>query len=243
MDLRFTPDEIAFRDEARAFMRDALPAPIRQKMIEGRRLVKDDLVTWQRILNAKGWAVPHWPVQWGGTGWSAVQLYLFRDEMQQAPAPEPLQFGVNMVGPVIVAFGNEAQKKRFLPRIANLDDWWCQGFSEPEAGSDLAARENHRAARGRSLHRQRPEDLDHARAICRLDLLPRAHRHGGEKAAGHFVPADRHEDAGRHRAADPDLRRRARDQRGLLRQCARSGRKPDRRRKQRLGLRQIPARQ
>ena len=139
MDLRFTPEEIAFRDEARAFMRDALPAPIRQKMIEGRRLVKDDLVTWQRILNAKGWAVPHWPVQWGGTGWSAVQLYLFRDEMQQAPAPEPLQFGVNMVGPVIVAFGNDAQKKRFLPRIANLDDWWCQGFSEPEAGSDLAA--------------------------------------------------------------------------------------------------------
>jgi len=139
MDLRFTPEEIAFRDEARAFMRNALPAPIRQKMIEGRRLVKDDLVTWQRILNAKGWAVPHWPVQWGGTGWSAVKLYLFRDEMQQAPAPEPLQFGVNMVGPVIIAFGNETQKKRFLPRIANLDDWWCQGFSEPEAGSDLAA--------------------------------------------------------------------------------------------------------
>ena len=139
MDLRFTPEEIAFRDEMRAFVRDALPAPIRQKMIEGRRLVKDDLVTWQRILNAKGWAVPHWPEQWGGTGWSAVKLYLFRDEMQQAPAPEPLQFGVNMVGPVIIAFGNDAQKKRFLPRIANLDDWWCQGFSEPEAGSDLAA--------------------------------------------------------------------------------------------------------
>jgi pimeloyl-CoA dehydrogenase large subunit len=139
MDLRFTPEEIAFRDEARTFMQKALPAPIRQKMIEGRRLAKDDLVTWQRILNANGWAVPHWPVEWGGTGWSAVKLYLFRDEMQQAPAPEPLQFGVNMVGPVIIAFGSEAQKRRFLPRIANLDDWWCQGFSEPEAGSDLAA--------------------------------------------------------------------------------------------------------
>ena len=139
MDLRFTPEEIAFRNDARAFMREALPTAIRQKMIEGRRLVKDDLVTWQRILNAKGWAVPHWPVEWGGTGWSAVQLYLFRDEMQQSPAPEPLQFGVSMIGPVLIAFGSEAQKKRFLPRIANLDDWWCQGFSEPDAGSDLAA--------------------------------------------------------------------------------------------------------
>jgi len=139
MDLRFTPDEIAFRDEVRTFMRGALPAPIRDKMIEGRRLVKDDMVTWQRILNAKGWAVPHWPKQWGGRGWSPIQLYLYRDEMQQAPAPEPLAFGVSMVGPVIIAFGNETQKKRFLPRIANLDDWWCQGFSEPGAGSDLAS--------------------------------------------------------------------------------------------------------
>jgi pimeloyl-CoA dehydrogenase large subunit len=139
MELRFTPEENAFRAEVRAFMDGALPEPIHRKMVEGRRLVKDDLVTWQRILNAKGWAVPHWPVEWGGTGWDAVKLYIFRDEMQQTPAPEPLQFGVNMVGPVIFTFGNEAQKKKYLPRIANLDDWWCQGFSEPGAGSDLAA--------------------------------------------------------------------------------------------------------
>ena len=139
MDLRLTPEELAFRAEVRAFMREALPAAIRAKMIDGRRLAKDDLVTWQRILNAKGWAVPHWPLAWGGTGWDPVRLHIFRDELQQAPAPEPLQFGANMVGPVIIAFGNEAQKRRFLPRIANLDDWWCQGFSEPGAGSDLAA--------------------------------------------------------------------------------------------------------
>ena len=100
---------------------------------------KDDLVTWQRILNAKGWAVPHWPVAWGGTGWSPVKQYIFHEELQQAPAPDPLPFGVNMVGPVIIAFGTEAQKSRHLPRIANLDDWWCQGFSEPGAGSDLAS--------------------------------------------------------------------------------------------------------
>ncbi|NWG25048.1 MAG: pimeloyl-CoA dehydrogenase large subunit [Pseudorhodoplanes sp.] len=139
MDLRFTPEETAFRDEVRAFMRSALPDPIRRKMIEGRRLARDDYVVWQRILNAKGWAVPHWPVQWGGTGWDPIRIYLYRDELQQAPAPEPLPFGVNMVGPVIATFGNEAQKRRFLPRIANLDDWWCQGFSEPGAGSDLAS--------------------------------------------------------------------------------------------------------
>ena len=139
MDLRFTPDEIAFRDEVRAFMRAALPAPIRRKMVEARRLEKPDIVTWQRILNAKGWAVPYWPVAWGGTGWSAVKQYIFHEELQQAPAPDPLPFGVNMVGPVIIAFGSEAQKRRHLPRIANLDDWWCQGFSEPGAGSDLAS--------------------------------------------------------------------------------------------------------
>ena len=139
MDLRFTPEENAFREEVRAFMRGALPEAIRRKMVEGRRLVKEDLVTWQRILNKKGWAVPHWPVEWGGTNWTPVQQYIFRDEMQQTPAPEPLAFGTYMVGPVIATFGSDPQKRRFLPRIANLDDWWCQGFSEPGAGSDLAS--------------------------------------------------------------------------------------------------------
>ncbi len=139
MDLRFTPEENAFRAEVRAFMKEKLPPAIRTKMIEGQHLGKEDLVAWQRILNAKGWAVPHWPKEWGGTDWGPVEIYLFRDEMQQAPAPEPLPFGVNMVGPVIIAFGNETQKKRYLPRIANLDDWWAQGFSEPGAGSDLAS--------------------------------------------------------------------------------------------------------
>jgi pimeloyl-CoA dehydrogenase large subunit len=139
MDLRFTPEETAFRDEVHAFIDAALPGSIRRKMVEGRRLAKEDVVTWQRILNAKGWAVPHWPVEWGGTGWTPVQQYIFLQELQEAPAPEPLPFGTNMVGPVIATFGSEAQKRRFLPRIANLDDWWCQGFSEPGAGSDLAS--------------------------------------------------------------------------------------------------------
>src|SRR6185437_9430404 len=135
MDLRFTPEESAFREEVRGFFWQALPEGIRRKMVDGRRLAKEDIVTWQRILNAKGWAVPDWPVEWGGTGWSAVKRYIFQEEMQQAPAPQPLAFGVNMVGPVIIAFGSEAQKRRYLPRIRNIDDWWCQGFSEPGSGS------------------------------------------------------------------------------------------------------------
>jgi pimeloyl-CoA dehydrogenase large subunit len=139
MDLRFTPEEIAFRDEVRAFFRSALPESTRRKLVEGRKLAKEDTVNWQRILNAKGWAVPHWPVEWGGTGWSVVQQYIFQEEMQQTPAPQPLGFGVNMVGPVIYTFGTDEQKRRYLPRIANLDDWWCQGFSEPGSGSDLAS--------------------------------------------------------------------------------------------------------
>jgi pimeloyl-CoA dehydrogenase large subunit len=139
MDLRFTADELSFRDEVRTFMRTALPADIRSKLVDGRRLKKGDIVAWQRILNAKGWAVPHWPAEWGGRNWTPTQSYIFLEELQQAPAPPPLGFGVTMCGPVIIAFGSEAQKKRFLPRIANLDDWWCQGFSEPGSGSDLAS--------------------------------------------------------------------------------------------------------
>ncbi len=139
MDLRFTDDEVAFRKEVRAFFDGALPAAIRAKMEQGHPPAKDDIVTWQRILNAKGWATPFWPVEYGGTGWGPMKQYIFLEEMQSTPAPQPLQFAVNMVGPVIYTFANEKQKARFLPRIRNLDDWWCQGFSEPGAGSDLAS--------------------------------------------------------------------------------------------------------
>jgi pimeloyl-CoA dehydrogenase large subunit len=139
MDLNFTKEEIAFRDEVRTFFKENVPPAIREKLVSGRHTSKDDLVNWQRILNKKGWAVPHWPKEYGGTGWSPVQQYIFLEELQSAPAPSPLPFGVNMVGPVIYTFGNEEQKKYYLPRIANLDDWWCQGFSEPGSGSDLAS--------------------------------------------------------------------------------------------------------
>jgi pimeloyl-CoA dehydrogenase large subunit len=138
MDLSFTPEEMAFRDEVRTFVRSALPASIREKLAAGRHPSRDDIVNWTRILRAKGWSVPHWPKEWGGTGWTPVQLSIFNDEIQAANAPESLAFGTSMVGPVIYTFGSPEQKERYLARIADLSDWWCQGFSEPGAGSDLA---------------------------------------------------------------------------------------------------------
>jgi pimeloyl-CoA dehydrogenase large subunit len=176
MDLRLTQAELDFRDEVRAFFREALPAPIRRKMELGQRLSKEDIVTWQRILNAKGWAVPHWPVEWGGTGWSPVQNYIFKEEMQLAPAPDPLGFNVSMVGPVIVAFGNEAQKRHFLPKVANLDYWFCQGFSEPGAGSDLASLRtaarrdgDHYVVNGQKIWTSRAHNADWMFCLVRTD--------------------------------------------------------------------------
>ncbi len=139
MDLRYTPEENTFRDEVRAWLKESLPADLKRKMMLGVRPSKEDIVRWMRILNKKGWAAPSWPVEYGGTGWDATQLYIFKEEMQQAFAPEPLGMNVNLAGPVIAAFGTEEQKKEFLPKVRNCDIWFCQGFSEPGAGSDLAS--------------------------------------------------------------------------------------------------------
>jgi alkylation response protein AidB-like acyl-CoA dehydrogenase len=139
MDLTLSDDEIAFRDEVRAFVDEKLPADIARKVDEGLHLVKDDYVRWQKILFEKGWMAPTWPTEYGGPDWTPVQKYIFDDELGLASAPRVIPFGVTMVGPVIYTFGNDAQKERFLPRILSSDDWWCQGYSEPGAGSDLAS--------------------------------------------------------------------------------------------------------
>jgi pimeloyl-CoA dehydrogenase large subunit len=139
MDLRFTDEEIAFRQEVRGFIQREVPAEIRRKVSEGDELERDEFVRCQRILNAKGWAVPRWPVEWGGQPWTPVQQYILLEELQLGGVPLPLAFNCEMVGPVIAHFGSPEQKRRFLPRAANLDDWWCQGFSEPGSGSDLAS--------------------------------------------------------------------------------------------------------
>ena len=139
MDLRFSPEENAFRQEVRSFFQTEIPLSIRSKSIEGRRLTKEDMVTAHKTLHKKGWAVYNWPKDWGGCEWTPVQQYIFLEEMQSNGVPPPLAFNTSMNGPVIIQFGTDAQKKKFLPRIAALDDWWCQGFSEPGSGSDLAS--------------------------------------------------------------------------------------------------------
>ena len=139
MQLALTPQEAAFRDELRNFYRTKIPAEIRERTRAGGEANREDLVTTQKILNDHGLAVPNWPVEWGGEDWTPTQQQIWLDEMQLASVPEPLTFNTNMVGPVIAEFGSQEIKERFLPPTAALDIWWCQGFSEPEAGSDLAS--------------------------------------------------------------------------------------------------------
>jgi hypothetical protein len=139
MNVNFSEDELAFRDEVRAFFRDKYPADLREKQQSGIALGKDDIVRWQKILYHQGWAAVNWPVEFGGTGWSPVQKYIFANEMAAANAPDMIPFGIKMVAPVIYTFGNEEQKARFLPDILHSNVWWCQGYSEPGAGSDLAS--------------------------------------------------------------------------------------------------------
>jgi alkylation response protein AidB-like acyl-CoA dehydrogenase len=138
MDLSFTPEEESFREEVRAFFRDKLPARLSTLVREGRRLGKADMEEWHGILNDRGWLANHWPEEWGGPGWSVIQRFIFDNESALAHAPRVVPFGVNMLGPVLIKYGSEEQKRQWLPRILDGSDWWCQGYSEPGAGSDLA---------------------------------------------------------------------------------------------------------
>ena len=138
MDLRFTPEEEAFRAEVRAFLAEQLPARLSRKVRDGRILAKADMEEWHAILHARGWLANHWPEQYGGPGWSAIEKFIFEHECALAFAPRIVPFGVNMLGPVLIKYGNEVQKRHWLPRILDGSDWWCQGYSEPGAGSDLA---------------------------------------------------------------------------------------------------------
>ncbi len=139
MNLDFTPDEQAFREEVRAFVREKLPAHIRHKVMNGLHLEKSDHVLWLRTLHERGWSAATWPTEFGGPGWSPVEQYVFEEECAAGGAPRLIPFGLKMVAPVIMAFGNRAQQDRYLPRIRSADEWWCQGYSEPGAGSDLAS--------------------------------------------------------------------------------------------------------
>ncbi len=138
MDLSFTPEEEAFREEVRTFLREKLPARLSTLVREGKRLRKEDMEEWHTILNERGWLANHWPQEWGGPGWSVIQRFIFENESALAHAPRVVPFGVNMLGPVLIKYGSDEQKRQWLPRILDGTNWWCQGYSEPGAGSDLA---------------------------------------------------------------------------------------------------------
>ena len=139
MDLSFTPEEQAFRAEVQRFLTDQVPARLTARVRDGKHLGKPDLQAWHALLNDQGWLASHWPEQYGGPGWTTVQKFIFEHECALAYAPRTIPFGVNMLGPVLIKYGNEAQKQHWLPRILSGADWWCQGYSEPGAGSDLAS--------------------------------------------------------------------------------------------------------
>ena len=139
MDLSFTREEEAFRTEVRDFLAAKLPDRLSDKVRNGRHLSKADMEEWHAMLNERGWLANHWPERHGGPGWSAVQKFIFENECALAHAPRIVPFGVNMLGPVLIKYGSEAQQRHWLPRILDGSDWWCQGYSEPGAGSDLAA--------------------------------------------------------------------------------------------------------
>ncbi len=138
MNLEFTPEEQAFRDEVRAFIAENYPKHLGDVGLR-EDLSREDFLAWHKILGEKGWSVPAWPVEYGGTGWTPTQRYIWSEENARVNAVMPLPFGVSMVGPVIYTFGNEEQKARHLPGIRSGEVWWCQGYSEPGAGSDLAS--------------------------------------------------------------------------------------------------------
>ncbi|MGB5233844.1 MAG: acyl-CoA dehydrogenase family protein, partial [Candidatus Macondimonas sp.] len=139
MNIDFSPEELAFQQEVRAWFAQNLPADLKRKTELGQMLNRDELVVWQRILNGKGWLVTGWPEEYGGPGWTPTQRYIFDMERARANAPIGLSMGIIMLGPVLMAYGTQEQKDFYLPRIRNCEDWWCQGYSEPGAGSDLAS--------------------------------------------------------------------------------------------------------
>ena len=139
MNLEYSDADQAFREEVQNFLRDNTPSTIRTKIDARQKLTKEDYMAWHKILYGRGWVAPNWPVEFGGTGWTPLQCHIFDEEIGLSGSPRVLPFGVNMVGPVIMEFGNDTQKAHYLPRILSCEDVWCQGYSEPGSGSDLAS--------------------------------------------------------------------------------------------------------
>ncbi len=139
MDLNYSAEHAIFQDEVRTFIQENLPRDLGEKRRRGLKIEKDDVYRWHRTLFEKGWIAPNWPIEFGGCAWDPVRRYIFDEELASAHCPPLSPFGLAMVGPVIYTFGNDEQKKRYLPKILSGEEFWCQGYSEPGAGSDLAS--------------------------------------------------------------------------------------------------------
>ena len=183
MDIALSESEQAFRDEVRAFIRARLPQEIRERLRLGHPPRKQDTVAWQRILHERGWAAPHWPRAFGGAELGQLERLILMDELYRAPAPLPQVFNITMLGPVLMKFGTRQQQEHFLPRLARLDLWFCQGFSEPGAGSDLASlRTSARRdgedyiVNGQKIWTTGGHDADYVWLACRTDADAPKHK-------------------------------------------------------------------
>lgn len=148
MDFRFSVEDLAFRERVRAFFRERLPDDLKAKIANAQALTRDEIMRWHRILHAQGWVAPNWPAEFGGPGWSVTEKYIFDEEQGLAAAPRLIQFGLGMCGPVIMAFGTDEQKAFHLPHMLSGEHVWAQGYSEPDAGSDLASLKTRAALEG-----------------------------------------------------------------------------------------------
>ena len=230
MDLRFSPEEKAFRDEVRSFISSALPDDIRCKMLEGRSLSKQDIVTWQRILNQKGWAVPAWPLEWGGTGWDPIRTTSSTrrcsPRRRRCPCPSACRWSARSSTPSATRRRSGASC-RASPTI---DDWWCQGFSEPGAGSDLASlRTTAVSATATTTWSTGRRPGPPWRSMPTGSSASCAPTRTREEAAGHLVPADRHEDARHRRCARSRRSTAATRSTRCSSRCAGAGGEPGRR--------------
>ncbi|SAL39048.1 acyl-CoA dehydrogenase domain-containing protein [Caballeronia peredens] len=148
MDLSYSPADDAFRADVRTWLEATLPRALRDKVLHHKRLARDDFTSWHKLLGARGWSAVAWPREYGGPGWNATQRHIWDEECARAGAPMVLPFGVSMVAPVLMKFGSAQQKSHYLPRILDGTDWWCQGYSEPGSGSDLASLRTRAERRG-----------------------------------------------------------------------------------------------
>ncbi len=243
MQLQLSPEDEKFRDEMRTFFTTEVSQEIRTAVAEGRELSKEQIVESQRTLNDAGLAVPHWPEEYGGRGWTELQRHIWNEEMQAACVPLPLAFNASMIGPVIAQFGSKEQKEEFLPKTASLEIWWSQGFSEPDAGSDLASLRTAAVkdgddyiVNGQKTWTTLGQYGDWIFTLVRTD--PEV-----KKQAGISMLLIDMTLRGRRGAPDRAHRRRPRGQRGLVHRRARAGGQPGRRGEQRLDAGQVPPRQ